>query len=71
MSAPASYVIGQPVVVDLAADGTVTFTLDLSDVDRARDIGDQVDWPWDQVSDVAARVSAAIAAGRFTVKADR
>lgn len=65
-----SYVIGQPVVVTLLEDGSVIFTVDLSDIDRARDIGEHVDWPDDEVDRVAAAVTAAIETGRFTVAAD-
>jgi hypothetical protein len=62
-------VIGQPVVVEVLADGSVRVTVDLSDIARPRDVGEQVDWPDEQVDAVCAQVDAAIDAGRFTVGA--
>ena len=66
-----SYVIGQTVVVELADDGTVTFTVDLSDVARPRDVADNVDWEWERVVTVAETVDSAIRDGRYAVRADR
>jgi hypothetical protein len=66
----ASYVIGQPVVVNLHKDGTVRFAVDLSDVDRARDVGEQTDWDDDEVGRVCEAVSMARKAHTYTITED-